>query len=67
MPTPIINTYDMLKINGKKGWIRDSWSRRKIETLQTQVATLQNQVTTLQSNYTALEARVTALEGGNTT
>ena len=50
-----------------KKWLRDSWARRKIETLQTQVATLQGQVATLQSNYTSLEARVTALEGGNTT
>ena len=50
-----------------KKWLRDSWARRKIETLQTQVATLQGQVATLQSNYTSLEARVSALEGGNTT
>ena len=49
-----------------KKWLRDSWARRKIATLQTQVTTLQSQVSTLQSNYTALEARVTALEGGST-
>lgn len=42
-----------------KKWLRDSWSRRKI-------ATLQSQLSTLQSNYTALEARVSALEGNNT-
>lgn len=42
-----------------KKWLRDSWSRRKIALLQSQLATLQ-------SNYTALEARVSALEGGNT-
>lgn len=47
-------------------WLRDSWSRRKIAALQTQVATLQSQVATLQSNYTTLEARVSALEGGST-
>lgn len=40
-------------------WLRDSWSRRKIVELQTQLSTLQ-------SNYTALEARVSALEGNNT-
>ncbi len=34
MPTPITKTYDMLKINGVKGWIRDSWARRKITALQ---------------------------------
>lgn len=49
-----------------KKWIRDSWSRRKIVALQTEVATLQSQISTLQSNYTALEARVSALEGNNT-
>lgn len=63
---PITKTYDMLILNGVKGWVRDSWSRRKIETLQTQVASLQSQLATLQSNYMALEARVSALEGGNT-
>lgn len=42
-----------------KKWLRDSWSRRKI-------ASLQSQLSTLQSNYTALEARVSALEGKNT-
>lgn len=66
MPTPITKTYDMLKINGVKGWLRDSWARRKITTLQTQVTTLQTQLSTLQGNYTALEARVSALEGNNT-
>lgn len=34
MPTPITKTYDMLKIKGVKGWIRDSWARRKITALQ---------------------------------
>lgn len=66
MPTPITRTYDMLNFNGQKGWVRDSWSRKKIEILQGQVATLQSQFSTLQSNYTALEARVSALEGNNT-
>lgn len=50
-----------------KKWLRDSWARRKIAALQTQVTTLQSQVATLQSDYTALEARVAALEGGSTT
>ena len=50
-----------------KKWLRDSWARRKIATLQGQVTTLQGQLSTLQSNYTALEARVSALEGNTTT
>lgn len=66
MPTPITKTYDMLNFNGQKGWIRDSWSRRKIEALQTTVAAQASTIATLQSNYTALEARVSALEGNNT-
>ena len=56
----------MLNFNGQKGWIRDSWSRRKIEALQTTVAAQASTIATLQSNYTALEARVSALEGNNT-
>lgn len=63
---PITKTYELLEINGVKGWIRDSWSRRQIAVLIQQVSTLQSQLSTLQSNYTALEARVSALEGNNT-
>ena len=42
----------------KKVWVADMWSRKRILTLQSQVAALQ-------ANYTALEARVAALEGGS--
>lgn len=48
-----------------KKWLRDSWARRKIAELQSQITALQSQLTTLQANYTALEARVAALEGNN--
>lgn len=42
----------------KKVWVADMWSRKRILTLQSQVAVLQ-------ANYTALEARVAALDGGS--
>lgn len=50
-----------------KKWLRDSWARRKIVTLQTEVAMLQSQLSTLQANYTALDARVAALERNTST
>lgn len=31
---PITRTFDMLNIKGVKGWIRDSWARRKVTDLQ---------------------------------
>ena len=34
----ITKTYDLLNINGVKGWIRDSWARRAIAALQQRVA-----------------------------
>lgn len=49
----------------KKVWVADMWSRKRILTLQSQIAALQSSYTTLQANYTALEARVSALEGGS--
>lgn len=30
---PITKTFDMLNLHGVKGWIRDSWARRKIADL----------------------------------
>lgn len=35
---PITKTYDMINYNGVKGWIRDSWARRKIADIQTAIA-----------------------------
>lgn len=34
----ITKTYDLLNINGVKGWVRDSWARRAIAALQQRVA-----------------------------
>lgn len=34
----ITKTFDILNINGVKGYIRDSWARRKIVALQTALA-----------------------------
>lgn len=36
----ITKTYDLLNINGVKGWIRDSWARRAIASLQQAVAAI---------------------------
>lgn len=36
----ITKTYDLLNINGVKGWIRDSWARRAIAALQQRVAAI---------------------------
>ena len=37
---PITKTFDMLNISGVKGWIRDSWSRRKITDLTAAMPTV---------------------------
>lgn len=36
----ITKTYDLLNINGVKGWVRDSWARRAIAALQQRVAAI---------------------------
>lgn len=36
----ITKTYDLLNINGVKGWVRDSWARRAIASLQQAIANI---------------------------
>ena len=59
-PTPITKTYDMLILNGVKGWIRDSWARRKIDALQTAMSGTQSALDATQ--LAAVNSGITAAQ-----
>lgn len=40
MPETITKTYELISVKGVKGWIRDSWARRKILALQQAIAAI---------------------------
>lgn len=60
MPNTITKTYDMLNIKGVKGWIRDSWARRKIAALQQAITGTQSALTPTQME--AVNSGITAAQ-----
>lgn len=70
MPETITKTYELLNINGVKGWVRDSWARRAILALQSgkQSTLSQAQLDAVNSGITAAQLtsiinRLHALDG----